>query len=303
MSRVSEVDVPKPGHADGDADLAHDLAHDLGHEEHLTNPVGTIAIAFVVGVVLAVSARSSALALLVAVAVVQALVAFTWALGTALPGRKGAIVIAALASGAADAAVSVWPNGRLGTLLAVFALAVPVMFVHQLVRGAARVRVVDSLGGVATLVVLVVGLPALLQLRHEFGAGALGGKVVAGVVAAAAGALIVGILVDLVMPAPRFDSSVDRGFLALIAAAGLGGSLGHLMLRSDTDFMHGRGAFVGAAVGALVGLLAVGTAFVEASTAMPPPGVGQRLRPLLGALVPLCLVAPVAFLLCLAIRA
>ncbi len=101
-----------------------------------------------------------------------------------------------------------WPHGRLGTLLAVLGLALPVMFVHQLARGAARVQVVSSLSAVAVLVLAEVSLPALLQLRHEFGAGALGGRVVATAVAAVAGALVVGCLVDLVMPAPRFDPAV-----------------------------------------------------------------------------------------------
>ena len=46
-------------------------------------------------------------------------------------------MIAGLAAAASDVAVSVWPHGRLGTLLPVFGLAVPAMFVHQLARGAA----------------------------------------------------------------------------------------------------------------------------------------------------------------------
>ena len=41
------------------------------------------------------------------------------------------------------------PHGRFGALLAVAGLAVPLMFVHQLSRGAARVRVVESLSGIA----------------------------------------------------------------------------------------------------------------------------------------------------------
>lgn len=299
MSRVSEPELSAPtgvddavtGEAEGDAPA------------ELTNPIGGMAVALLVGALLVGCARSSAVALLVAVAVVQALAALSWVFGTALPGRKGALVLTAAAAAGADVAVSVWPDSRLGPLLGVLGLAVPAMFVHQLMRGAARVRLLTSLGGTAVAVVTVVAAAALVQLRHEFDGSSLGGRVVAAVAAASAGALVVGQLVDLVMPAPRFDPEVDRGLLAVVASAGLGGSVGHLLLGGDAAFIDGRGAFVGAALGALAAFLAIGVAFVEHSTPLPAAGAARRLRPVLGVVVPLCLLAPVGFLLCLAIRA
>jgi hypothetical protein len=266
------------------------------------NHLGSFAVTLLAGAALVTTARTGPVPLLVAVAVVQAVLMLAWVFGTGLPGRNGALAIAALAAGGADVTVSLWPSGRLGTQLIVFGLAVPVMFVHQLMRGAARTRIVESLGGVALLVVAVVGLPALLQLRHEFIGPTLGGRVVAGVVAAAAGALMIGYLVDLVMAAPRFDPAVSRGLLAVIASAGLGGSIGHLMLRSDAEFLGGRGAFAGAALGALIAFLAVGVAFIERSAPAPQSGFGRRVRPVMASLLPLSLLAPVAFVLCLAIR-
>lgn len=264
--------------------------------------LGSLAVTVLAGALLIGTARTSAVALLVGVAIVQALLTLAWVFGTTVPGRKGALLIAALAAGDADVGVSLWPGGRLGILLIVFGLTVPVMFVHQLMRGAARVRLVESLGGIALLVAAVVALPALMQLRHEFGGPTLGGRVVAGVVTAAAGALVVGYLVDLVLAAPRFDAAVPRGMLAVIASAGLGGSIGHLMLRSDAEFLGGRGAFTGAALGALVAFLAVGVAFIERSAPVPQAGFARRLRPVLSSLLPLSILAPVAFVLCLAIR-
>jgi hypothetical protein len=266
------------------------------------NHLGSLAVTVLAGAGLGAAARTSAVALLVAIAVVQAVLAVAWVFGTSLPGRKGALVIAALAAAGADVTVSVWPAGRLGTLLPVFALAIPAMFVHQLVRGAARVRLVESLVGIALIVVAVAALPALLQLRHEFTDPNLGGRVVAGVVAAAAGALVVGFLVDLMLAALRFDPSVPRGLLAVVASAGLGGSIGHLLLRSDAEFLDGRGAFAGAALGALVAFFAVGVAFIERSSPLPAARVARRMRPALSSLLPLSLLAPVAFVLCLAIR-
>ena len=269
------------------------------------NHTAGLVVALLAGSLLAITARMGATELLVAIAVVQALAAFAWVFGTRMPGRKGGLVIAALAAAGADVTVSVWPHSRLGTLLPVLGLAVPVMFVHQLMRGAARVKVVASLGGVALLVLAEASLPALLQLRHEFGRQH-GGQVASGVAAAAAGALVVGYLVDLIVPAPRFDPLVARGLLGVVAAAGLGGSIGYLALESNryTDLSGGRGAFIGASLGALIALLAVAMSFVEYGVPVPEGrGPARRARPMLGAVLPMCLLAPVAFLLCLAIRA
>jgi hypothetical protein len=267
------------------------------------NFTGSAAVALLIGAGLAWSARTGAVQLLVAVAVVQALLAVAWEFGLRLPGRIGALVLAALASAAADIAVSVWPHSRLGTLLAVLGLAVPVLFVHQLSRGAARVRIVESLGGIALLVLAEVSLPALVQLRHEFLAVSVGGDVVFGVVVASSGALVVGYLTDLVSSAPRFDGGVPRGLLAVIASAAAGAALGQLTLRNSAEFAGGRGLFAGAALGAIVALFAVAIALIEYVTPLADSGFGRRVRPVLGVVFPLCMLAPVAFLLCLAIRA
>src|SRR5690242_12782368 len=100
----------------------------------------SIAVAIVVGAALGVTARLSALDLLIGLAAVQAATAFAVVYGFGLPGRKGTVVLAALAAAGADVVVSVWPHSRLGTLLPVLGLAVPLLIVHQLVRGAARLR-------------------------------------------------------------------------------------------------------------------------------------------------------------------
>lgn len=262
--------------------------------------VAIFLAAVVIGGGLAAAARVSALALLVGVAVAQALLALAWVFGTGMPGRRGAVVVAAMAAAGADVAASVWPHARLGPLLAVLGLAVPVMFVHQLLRGAARVQVVASMSAVSFLVLAEIALAALLQLRHEFGTE-LGGYVTELAVAAVAGAVAVGGLVDMMLPVPRFDPEVARGPLALVAAAGVGGALGYLVLHGRAGLLTERAAFVGAALGALAGLIAVGGAFVLHTTSTPEHP-GRRLRPLLGALIPLATLAPVGFLLCLAIR-
>lgn len=264
--------------------------------------LGSLAVAVVVGAGLAVSARESALALLIAVAAAQALLVLVAATASGLPGRVGAVLIGAAAAVGSDVVVSVWPHGKLGTLLVVFGLSIPLMFVHQLARSAGRVRVVESLSATAVLVVLVTALAAYVQLRHEFVPSTVGAHIVGGVLTAAAGALVIGYLVDMVMPAPRFDPAIPRGLLAVIAAGGLGGSVGHLAINDGTQFDGARGTFVGAAIGALVGFFAVGAAFVDLSAPPPAAAIERATRAAQSVLAPIALVGPVAFLLCLAVR-
>lgn len=272
------------------------------------------AVAVVLGVLLVLTGAASAAALLAGVAVLQVVLAVSWVFGARLPGRWGALVIGAMAAIASDVCVSVWPDSRLGTLLAVVGLAVPVLFVHQLARGAARHRIVSSLGGTAALVIFIVAPAALVQLRHEFTGthtdttGTSGGRVVAVVCAVAAAALVIGYVVDALAPTPHFDPEVPRGLLGVIAAAGLGASLGYLALQSPahSDFAHGRGSIVGVVIGGLTALLAVAAAFGAHSVHHvdgAPTAFGRWARVVATAAVPLALVSPVSFLICVAARA
>jgi hypothetical protein len=292
------------GAADVGADEgAGEGAADVGADENARfNLAGTAAVALVLGLALAGAAGAGAVALLAVIALAQAVLAFAWVLGLRRPGRIGALIIAALASGAADTVVSVWPHSRLGTLVAVLALAVPVLFVHQLSRGVVRVRVVESLGSTALLVVAEVSLAALMQLRHEFDGADAGADVVVGVVIAAAGALVVGCCTDLIAPVPRFDAAVPRGLPAVVVSTGVGAIAGYVVLHDAAEFAGGRSVFVGAAVGVVAALLAIATAFSEHDSQVPEHGFARRVRPVLGAMVPLAVLAPVAFLLCLAVR-
>jgi hypothetical protein len=271
-----------------------------GIEDTLT---GSAALAVLFGAALGWTARSGAVQLLVAVAALQALLAFCWVYVLRVPGRHGAIVIAALSAGTVDVTTSLWPHSRLAAMLVVIGLAVPVMFVHQLLRGAARVRVGESFGAIALLVVAECGLAALLQLHHELPGGTLGTDATFGVVLAASGALLAGCFTDMVLPVPRFDSDVARGLPGVLVSAAVGAAVGHLTLHDSMAFAGGRAAFVGGAVGVLVALLAVAVTFVVYRTPLAEAGFARRSRPVLPVVMPIALVAPVAFLLCLAIRA
>lgn len=261
--------------------------------------VASAVVAILGGLLLGFGAHAGQLPLLVTVAVVQAALIGSWVFSTGLPGRIGAIVIAAMAAGGADAVVSVFPRGQLGALLPVLGLALPVMFVHQLTRGVVRNRVVESLSDIALLVVAIVALASLIQLRHE----ALGDKTSFAVALAMTGALVVGRFVDLVAPVPHFDPEVPRGLLAVLGSAIVAGLLGQLVLGGELEYTSGRAGFLGAAVGIVVALLAVGAGFVQQATSLPSTPRAVRLRPVADTLLPIGLAAPVAYLLCLAIHA
>jgi hypothetical protein len=260
------------------------------------NHVACAAFAALVGAALTVTARLGAADLLVAVAAAQGLLVISWVLGTGMPGRIGGLVVGALAAAGADVVVSRWPHGQLGTLLGVLGLAIPAMFIHQLTRGVVRTRVAESLSDISVLVVAVAAFAALLQLRHETS----GRLMASSVILAASAAVVAGHLVDLIAPVPRFDAEVPRGLLGVIAGAGVGAAVCYLGLRNTVEFTGGRAAFLGAAVGGIVGLFAIGAAFIAQASAAP---AGSRfLRPVFSVLLPIGLVSPVAYLLCLAIR-
>jgi hypothetical protein len=264
-----------------------------GRVSHL----GGALAAAIITVGLTVAAHYGSTPLLMAVAAAQGLLVLCWVFGTGLPGRLGAIVVGALAAAGADIIVSRWPHGQLGTLAVILGLAIPAMFIHQLTRGVVRTRVVESLSDVSLLVVAVVAMAAFMQLSHEM----LGTQLVTGVALAAGCALVAGHLVDMVWPVPRFDPNVQCGLLAVVVAAAVGASVTYLRLSDTVDFASERSLYLGASVGGLVSLFAVGAAFVQYG--LPPSGrIAAIIRPVAGAFMSVGLVAPLGYLLCLIIR-
>jgi hypothetical protein len=261
------------------------------------NHLGSAAVAAVVAIGLAVGSKFGATPLLAGLGGAQALLVVSWVFGTAMPGRLGGLVMGVLAAGGADTVVSRWPHGQLGVLLGVLALAVPAMFLHQLTRGVVRTRVVESLSDISLLVVTVVAMAALVQVRHE----TLGALMVSGIVLAAGAALVAGHVVDLVAPVPRFDPDVPRGLLAVVAGAGVGAAATYVRLHDTVEFEAARSLYLGASVGAVVSLFAVGAAFVEHGLTTKGR-MAAVARPVLATLVPFGLMAPIGYLLCLVIR-
>ncbi|MBV9822508.1 MAG: hypothetical protein JO144_09735 [Actinobacteria bacterium] len=251
------------------------------------------------GGVLAAGSYLGPVALAVAVGLVQLLVTVSWLFGSAVPGRRGGLVLAVLAAGGADAAVLHWPHSGYSPVLGVLGLAVPAMFVHQLARGVVRTRVVESLADITVLLVAVVALTGLLVLRRQ-GNGDILTPAVLGAITAG---LVAAHFADAVYSAPRFDPAVDRGLPAVLIGVLAGGLVGLLGLRRVVEFAGGRGAFVGAAIAAVACLLSIGAAFSAVRSPLAPPGPAVpdgravRLRPVAAALMTLALSTPAAYVL------
>ena len=259
-------------------------------------------LSLLAGGVLAGGSYLGNIGLLVATAVVQVLLVVSWVLGTGLPGRTGALAIGGLAAAAADAATTHWHDSGYSPMLGVLGVAIPLMFVHQLIRGVVRARVVESLADITVLLLAVVALVGLMVLRRQGD----GNVLVPAVVAAIAAGMAASHVTDAGWSAPRFDPAVDRGLPAVVVGIVVGGGIGLLALRRIIDFTGGRGAFVGAAVAAVACLLSIGATFsgthstLDAPTSAEPGGAlprGARLRPVAATLMTVALSVPAAYVL------
>ena len=112
-----------------------------------------------------------------------------------------------------------WVSGyALLALSTVLALAVPLMFAHQLTRGAARVRLTASLSFIAVLALSVVAVGCWLQLAQESSGGGLtrGSALTLGAVVAVAAA------VDLVGRSPRVDPAATPTVAGVVVGTVVG---------------------------------------------------------------------------------
>ena len=232
----------------------------------------------------------------IAVAVLQALLLPTWVLGTAMPGRIGGILIGLGAAAAADAALLLRDRVTLMPLLGVLGLALPAMLVHQLTRGVVRVRTTESLAGTALLVVAVAALSSLVALARAVD----GPRLVLALAVGAGAGLTAARLADAAAPAPRLAEDVAHGLLAVLAAGVAGAAGGTLSAFGARQLTHAGGALLGAVVGVVAALVAVGVGFIAASR----PGTGRGTAAALGyvgVVLPLAFAAPVGYLVALAV--
>jgi hypothetical protein len=249
-------------------------------------------VAVATGLVLGAGAAAGRPGVVLTVALAQAVLAPVWMLGTDRPGRVGGLLIGLGAAAAGDIALLMRDRTSPAVLLGVLGLALPAMVVHQLVRGVVRVKVTESVSAVAVLVAAEVALCMLIALARADD----GHRLVGTVVLAATGGLTVARLTDAVVPVPRIADGVPYGLAAVVLAAVAGAAAGAATAGGPLTATAGGG--VGALVGAVAALVAVGVGFLTLALPERPRAIVPAV---LSVLLPLALVTPVGYLTVLSV--
>lgn len=250
-------------------------------------PAGLLAAVATVALVLAPRQFGPA-GLLVTVAVLQISLIAAWSRATGTRGYLGSLVIGAGTALTADTVLARQAEPDLGPLAAVLGLAFIAAILHQLLRSAPRRLATASLAGICMLAVTLIALSASLLLYRVTD----GSADYVATIAAAGGAVVVGHLVDLVLPVARITPHVPRGMFALLLSVGTA-IAASVTLSDPVNLIDGLGAaIVGAIVGLVSALLAVAASYIAAER----PQSNWSL-PWLQALLPLAGAAPIGYLL------
>lgn len=243
---------------------------------------------------------------LFAVALVQASLVLAWPSALRYRGYVGAVLIGGGAAAAADV-VAVRAGDRLeaasanagaeglGPIAAVLALAVILAFVHQITRRPPRLEVTTSLGGVVLLAAVAVAPSSYLVLA----ATPDGPELMRGALAAVTAAVVVGHLVDLVLPYPRLVEGVPRGALGfLVGTAAAVVALAYVGRYGEADLVERLGATIlGAVLGAVAALMAIAASYaVEERPGWAPA------QTVVQAVFPFAAAAPVAYVVTILVR-
>jgi hypothetical protein len=227
---------------------------------------------------------------LIAVVVLQLALVAAWVVATGIRGFVGSLALGVVAAGGADLAMVLPDRPQLDALLIVLGLAFLAAVVHQMTRPAPRLYLVASLAGVVLLVCSVSALAVLLSVgRLDDGPDA----VVTGVLAVGA-ALVVGHLVDLVLPRPQIAAGVPRGLLGVVLAVVAAVVVALLRRDGGTLLASMSAATYGAALGGVAALMGLGASYVVAER-----GAASWALPVVQAILPLAAAAPVAYALAL----
>ena len=223
---------------------------------------------------------------------VQVVLSLGWLALIDAPASGGSFLVAAGAAIATDILVLVDDSNDLAPLAGVLGLAMLAALAHQIARSQ-RVHVTESLASTLAIVVLVVSAAQLIALRGvEDGRDA-----VTTTLAAAAAAMVVGRVVDTVLPRPTLADAAHRGWIglgcALAAGAAAGAAVGNALDLPSTN----AGALLGIAAAALASAadLAIDLGASELRAGRRDRRRVEALAPV-GILLPVAAVAPVAFL-------
>ncbi|QNG36258.1 hypothetical protein F1C76_06335 [Geodermatophilaceae bacterium NBWT11] len=225
---------------------------------------------------------------LAALLVVQMALVAAWVTATGIRGFVGSLAIGAAAAIGADLLMALPDRPQPGMLLVVLGPGLLVAVLHQMARPAPRRYLVASLAGVVMLLCVVSALAVLLTSAGDTDAD----RAVDTTVLVVGAALLVGHLVDLLLPRPQIALGVPRGLLALLLAV-LAGVAVSVLRRTPGELVDSlSAATTGAAVAGVAALVAVGASYVVAER----PQRGWAL-PVVQAVVPFAAAAPVAYAL------
>lgn len=244
------------------------------------------------GALLSGAAFAGPLPYAVAILLTQLALVGTWCVVTRPPGTIGTAVVGVLTAIAADAVALATGESGAGGLVGVLACAFGATTFHQLSRGVARRNVTESFGSTLTVAVAVTALAATVALRR-----AEGDDLVGLIVVAAALAMVVARVADLVLPRPTVHADVPRGLVgpALGSAVAAGGSA--LAVVIGLDLPLGPAVLVGWLVGTTAVLADLSVDLARAGrVAAGEPASGGSAGAALGPLVALAVAAPIGYL-------
>jgi hypothetical protein len=236
---------------------------------------------------------------LAAVLVLQLGLVLTWVVVTGIQGFAGSLAVGAAAAVAADLVLVLPERPELGDLLVVLGVGFLVAVLQQMFRRP-REDLVASLAGSVLLLTAVGSLGALLLLgRTEEGHDrAMVALLAVGI------ALVVGHLVDLVLPRPYLATGVPRGLIGLVLSVAAGALVAFL----GRDVGGTAGAVpalvLGAALAGVTAMVALVASYVVVEATAADEG-GPQLDPSLSpwalsvvqAVLPFAACAPVALAL------
>ena len=238
---------------------------------------------------------------LAAVLVLQLGLVLTWVVVTGIQGFAGSLAVGAAAAVAADLVLVLPARPELGDLLVVLGVGFLAAVVQQMFRRP-REDLVASLSGAVLLLTAVGALAALLLLgRTPEGHGrTLVALLAVGV------ALVVGHLVDLVVPRPYLATGVPRGLVGLVASVLAGAAVA--VVGRDVGGTAGLvpALVLGAALAGVTAMVALVASYVvveaaspgdEGAIPRPEPSLSPWALSVVQAVLPLAACAPVALAL------
>jgi hypothetical protein len=233
---------------------------------------------------------------LAAVLVLQLGLVLTWVVVTGIQGFAGSLGVGAAAAVAADLVLVLPRRPELGDLLVVLGLGFLVAVLQQMFRRP-REGLVSSLAGSVLLLTAVGSLGVLLLL----GATEEGHDRALVAVLTVGSALLVGHLVDLVLPRPALATGVPRGLIGLVLSVAAGALVAFLGRHVGGPAGAVPALVLGVALAGVTALVALAASYVvvEATAAegdedTAAPGVSPWALSVIQAVLPFAACAPVA---------